>query len=158
MKRLIVLALLAAAIWYGWKHYPDLIKRHPSHEAVIENQTGGEMDRIRLKVGDQTLVAEKLANDERARCSRSASITTPRSSSPGRTRAGSARGPAAWSRPDRWSTPRVRDRFGRASALPGGEQVVEAFTPDAVVAVPRRWLPVARSSRSRCAGTARGAR
>ena len=66
MKRLVVLALLAFAIWYGWKHYPELMHRRPSHEAVIDNQTGGEIDRIRLKVGNQTLVAEKLPNDEKA--------------------------------------------------------------------------------------------
>jgi hypothetical protein len=66
MKRLFILALFAVAIWYGWKHYPELTRRRPSHEAVIENQTGGEMDRIRVKVGGQTLVCEKLDDNQRA--------------------------------------------------------------------------------------------
>lgn len=64
--RLFLILILAAAIWYGWKQYPKMVERRPAHEAVIENQTGGDIDRIRLKVGDQTLVKETLANGERA--------------------------------------------------------------------------------------------
>jgi hypothetical protein len=66
VKRLIVFLLFAAAIWYGWKHYPELLHRQASHDAVIENQTDGEIDRVRLKIGDQTLVKETLAAGERA--------------------------------------------------------------------------------------------
>lgn len=63
--RIFLLLLLAVAIWYGWKQYPKMIERRPAHEAVIENQTGVDIERIRLKVGDQTLVKETLANGER---------------------------------------------------------------------------------------------
>ena len=66
MKRLIVFLLFAAAVWYGWKHYPEILHKRASHEAVIENQTNGDLERIRLKIGDQTLVREKLAAGERA--------------------------------------------------------------------------------------------
>jgi hypothetical protein len=64
--RFIVILLLAVAVWYGWKQYPKLVERRPSHEAVIENQTGTDLERIRLRVGGQTLVKEKLAAGERA--------------------------------------------------------------------------------------------
>ena len=60
MKQLILLGLVALAAWYGWKHYPELIRRQPGHEAVVENRTGRTMDRIRLSVGGQTFVKERL--------------------------------------------------------------------------------------------------
>ena len=60
MKRLFFLALLAFAIWYGWHHYHDLITHAPSHEAVIQNHSGREMQRVRLTVGGQTFVRESL--------------------------------------------------------------------------------------------------
>ena len=64
--RIFVFLLLAVALWYGWKQYPKLVERRPSHDAVIENQTSGTLERIRIKVGDQTLVQEKLATGDRA--------------------------------------------------------------------------------------------
>lgn len=64
--RLFLVLLLAVAIWYGWKQYPKMAERRPAHEAVIENQTGADIERIRLKIGDQTLVKESLATGERA--------------------------------------------------------------------------------------------
>ena len=66
MKQLLFLALLVAAGWYGWTHYQGLFQRRPSHQAVIVNQTGQELDRIRLKVDGQTLVKETLAAGETA--------------------------------------------------------------------------------------------
>jgi hypothetical protein len=66
MKRLFILALLAFAAWYGWKHYPELLSRTPGHEAVIENDSGLTMERIRLTVDGQTLVKESLATGEKA--------------------------------------------------------------------------------------------
>ena len=62
MKRLFLLLLLGVAIWYGWKQYPRLVERRPSHEAVVENQTGAEIRRIRIKVDGQTLVRETLGD------------------------------------------------------------------------------------------------
>lgn len=67
MKKLIFLAVIAAAGWYGWTHYKALFQRQPSHEAVIENQSARTLDRIRLKVDGQTLVKETLAAGETAR-------------------------------------------------------------------------------------------
>jgi hypothetical protein len=64
--RIFLLLLFAAAIWYGWKQYPKLMERRPTHDAVIDNESGGDIERIRLKVGGQTLVKEALANGEKA--------------------------------------------------------------------------------------------
>lgn len=66
MGRLILIILLAAAIWYGWKQYPKMMERRPAHEAVIDNQTGADIERVRLKIGDQTLVKETIPNGQRA--------------------------------------------------------------------------------------------
>ena len=63
--RFFLFLLLALAVWYGWKQYPKLVERRPAHEAVIENQSGVEIDRVRLTVGGQTLVKESIANGER---------------------------------------------------------------------------------------------
>ena len=64
MKRLIILALLVAAGWYGWKHYDELMHPQPHHMAVIRNGTGEKLVRIRLTVGGHTYVKEELANGE----------------------------------------------------------------------------------------------
>lgn len=60
MKRLIVLALLAAALWYGWKHYPELLHKEEMNVAVIENRAERGLTRVRLTVGDQTFVRENI--------------------------------------------------------------------------------------------------
>lgn len=65
MKRLLILALVAFAGWYGWHHYKQLMTGG-SHEAVIVNDSGIPMDRVRLLVGDQTLVKEALEPGESA--------------------------------------------------------------------------------------------
>ena len=69
MKRLLFIAFLVFAGWYGWNHYKDLLTRRPSHEAIIENHSGKVMERIRLSVGGQTFVRESLPDE--------ASITFP---------------------------------------------------------------------------------
>ena len=66
MKRFIIFLLLVVAGWYGWKHWEDLVRHSPGHEAVIENYSGLTMVRIRLTVDGQTLVREELPNEERA--------------------------------------------------------------------------------------------
>lgn len=66
MKKLILLLLVAAAAWYGWKNYPQILNRQPGHQAVIINQTGREMQRVRLVVDGQTLVRETLADNAEA--------------------------------------------------------------------------------------------
>ena len=64
--RLFLLLLLGVAIWYGWTQYPKLAERRPSHEAVIDNQSGAPIERVRLRIGSQTLVKESIPNGERA--------------------------------------------------------------------------------------------
>ncbi|HEY2956159.1 MAG TPA: hypothetical protein VGK89_13015 [Candidatus Eisenbacteria bacterium] len=66
MKRFVIFLLLVVAAWYGWKHWQDIVRHSPSHEAVIENDTGMTMVRIRLTVDGQTLVKEELPNEQRA--------------------------------------------------------------------------------------------
>lgn len=62
MKKLILLVLVAAVAWYGWKQLPGLLEKRPSHEAVIRNDTGAVLTRIRLTVDGQTFVKEELAD------------------------------------------------------------------------------------------------
>jgi hypothetical protein len=64
MMRLVFVLLIAAAAWYGWKHYPELLHRLPSHEAVIANHTGKVLTRIRLTVDGKTFVKERLGDGE----------------------------------------------------------------------------------------------
>ena len=65
MKRLLLLVLIVAAAWYGWKHYPELTNRTASHEAVVVNNSGHSLERIRVIVDGQTFVKETLADNER---------------------------------------------------------------------------------------------
>jgi hypothetical protein len=60
MKGLLILLLFGVAAWYGWKHYPSLLERRPTHLAVIENQSGAELRRVRFKVDGQTFVKEVI--------------------------------------------------------------------------------------------------
>jgi hypothetical protein len=66
MKRLLILALIAFAGWYGWHHYRDLLHHMPSHEAVIENHSGRGMTHVRLTVDGQTFVRDQIASDASA--------------------------------------------------------------------------------------------
>lgn len=66
MKRLIVLLLFAAAAWYGWKNYPTLFEKRDGHDAVVENQTGRTMTRVRVMVDGQTMVKETLPDGQTA--------------------------------------------------------------------------------------------
>ena len=62
MKKFLLLVLVGAAAWYGWKHYPSLFEKRPSHQAVVENDTGNTLTRIRVTVDGQTFVKEELAD------------------------------------------------------------------------------------------------
>lgn len=66
MKKLLFLLLVIGAAWYGWKHYPELLNRQPGHKAVIVNQTGRDMQRVRLVVDGQTLVKELIPDGQEA--------------------------------------------------------------------------------------------
>jgi hypothetical protein len=60
MKRLIVLAVLVFAGWYGYKHYNEVLHPRPRHIAEIVNDTGRKLVRVRLTVGGQTFVKEEM--------------------------------------------------------------------------------------------------
>lgn len=66
MRRLFLLLLLVVAAWYGWKHYPEILQRRGTHEAVVENSSGRGMTRVRLAVGGQTFVRESIDDGARA--------------------------------------------------------------------------------------------
>lgn len=66
MRRLIVLILLALAIWFGWKQYGDRFTKGPEHVAVIQNRSDRDMAAVRLEVGGKTFVKESLRDGEDA--------------------------------------------------------------------------------------------
>src|SRR3989442_424611 len=78
MKKLLILALIGFAAWQAKLHYHELFHPLPSHEAVVVNSSGTGIERLRVKIGDQTFVKDKLAAGDRAvfpfRVSRDASF------------------------------------------------------------------------------------
>ena len=66
MKKLLFLAVIVAIAWFGWKQLPTLLERRPMHEAVIKNDTGMALSRVRLVVDGQTFVKESLPDGETA--------------------------------------------------------------------------------------------
>jgi hypothetical protein len=60
MKKLIFLAILVFAGWYGWNHRDALLHRQGSHEAVIKNDSATSLERVRLIVDGQTMVKESI--------------------------------------------------------------------------------------------------
>src|SRR3990172_434337 len=62
MKKLLLVALVGVAAWYGWAHRSSLLERRPSHLAVVQNSTGAVLTRVRLTVDGQTFVKEELAD------------------------------------------------------------------------------------------------
>ncbi len=66
MKNLLLLALVVAVAWFGWKQLPGLFEKRPAHEAVVQNSTGSTLTRIRLTVDGQTFVKETLPDGESA--------------------------------------------------------------------------------------------
>jgi hypothetical protein len=66
MIRLFFFLVLVFAVWYGWRHYGELLNRRPGHEAVIENTSGREMTRVRLTVDGQSFVKESIPDDGKA--------------------------------------------------------------------------------------------
>lgn len=65
MKQLLFLVLVAFVAWYGWNH-KDSLRGGPRSEVVIENATGRELTRIRLRANGETVVREVLAAGESA--------------------------------------------------------------------------------------------
>ena len=66
MKRLVILVLLGIAGWYGWKHYDQVLHPRPHHMAVVRNDCGQKLVRVRLTVGHRTFVKEVLPTGESA--------------------------------------------------------------------------------------------
>lgn len=66
MRRFLILLLIAAAAWFGWKQYGHLFQKGPTHEAVIENRSDRDMEAVHLKVGGQGFAQETLADGARA--------------------------------------------------------------------------------------------
>jgi hypothetical protein len=66
MKKLLFLLIVAAVAWFGWKQLPTLFERRPAHEAVVQNDTGTGLTRVRVAVDGQTFVKEILPDGEAA--------------------------------------------------------------------------------------------
>lgn len=59
MKRLLILILIVAAVWYGRQNYARL-RSLGANEVTIVNQSSHALERIRLKAGAETIVIEHL--------------------------------------------------------------------------------------------------
>ena len=66
MKRLLLVALVAFAAWYGWNHYATL-RQAGAHQIVVINHSGQAIERLRIRVGDRGLVVETLENGAQAK-------------------------------------------------------------------------------------------
>ena len=60
MKKILILAALALAAWYGSKHFRELCDKRPSHGAAGHNSGRRTVERLRLSVGGQTFVRDRL--------------------------------------------------------------------------------------------------
>ena len=61
MRKALLVALAAVVVWFAWRQLPQLFRRPPAHEVVIENRSGLGLARVRLRVGGRTFAAETLA-------------------------------------------------------------------------------------------------
>lgn len=59
IKALLMVALVAAAVWYGAKHFEGM-QPAKSHEVVVSNQAGKAVERLRITVPGNTVVVEVL--------------------------------------------------------------------------------------------------
>jgi len=60
MKRLLMFALLVAAVWWGWTRGPELFQKRPTHEVIVSNASRSRIQRLRIIVAGRTFVAETL--------------------------------------------------------------------------------------------------
>lgn len=65
-KRLLFVALVAAAAWYGWKNYKTLLQDKEGSVEVV-NHSGRAVERVRVSVGSRTVVFEVLEDGASAR-------------------------------------------------------------------------------------------
>lgn len=66
MKKLVILVLLVIAAWQAHAHWNDLVDRKPRHEVVVKNDGDRIIERLRVTVGRQTFVKERLGPREQA--------------------------------------------------------------------------------------------
>ena len=66
MTRLLMIALIVFAAWYGWHHYTEL-RQTGSNQVIAVNHTGRTIERLRISVGAQTVVVESLADGAQAK-------------------------------------------------------------------------------------------
>jgi len=66
MTRFLMFALIVFAAWYGWHHYSEL-RETGSSQVIAVNHTGGVIERLRISVGDRTVVVESLSNGATAK-------------------------------------------------------------------------------------------
>lgn len=66
MKKLLFLAILVFAGWYGWNHREALFGGNDTSEAVVLNTGTRAMLRVRLTVGGKTQVREVIEPDAKA--------------------------------------------------------------------------------------------
>src|SRR5262245_64785081 len=59
MVRLLFIALVVFAAWYGWHHYSEL-RRAGSHQVIVVNRTSHAIERLRVRVGEAGVVFETL--------------------------------------------------------------------------------------------------
>jgi hypothetical protein len=59
LKKLVFLAIVVAAVWYGSKHYQTLMPTK-SGDIEVVNHSGRGVDRLRISVNNQTIVIESL--------------------------------------------------------------------------------------------------
>jgi hypothetical protein len=62
MMRLLVIALLIYAAWFGWTRH-DRWRERGSDELVFRNRTGQTLERMRVHVADEGWAIERLAPD-----------------------------------------------------------------------------------------------
>lgn len=60
MKRLLLLVLIVAAGWHGWKHQNDL-RRQGTHELVASNRSAHALERVRIAVAGGSFTIDSLA-------------------------------------------------------------------------------------------------
>jgi len=66
MTRYLLFALIVFAAWYGWHHYTEL-RQAGSNQVIAVNHTGRTIERLRITVGNQTVVVESLADGAQAK-------------------------------------------------------------------------------------------
>jgi len=59
--RLILLVLIVFAAWQAKLHYPKLLHRERVQELIVENRGDVPLERLRIRIGDRTLVREVIA-------------------------------------------------------------------------------------------------